>query len=138
MNRRALALTLLFALAAAVPARILSQSALPVTSPRQQFGANLGDDYFLASYTQLEEYWQTLDRESDRMRLFDIGLTEEGRHQWMAVLTAPENFVSLDRYREISRRLSRADDLDDRQARALAAEGKAIVWIDGGLHADEV
>ena len=27
-------------------------------------------------------------------------------------------------------------DLTDDQARALAAEGKAVVWIDGGLHAD--
>jgi hypothetical protein len=138
MTRRVLVISLLLALGAAVPARILSQAASPVTTPRQQFGANIGDDYFLATYTQLEQYWQALDRESDRMRLVDIGATEEGRHQWMAVITAPENFEHLDRYREISRRLSLAEDLDDDQARALAAEGKAIVWIDGGLHASEV
>src|SRR4051794_27878912 len=138
MVRRAFVISLLLAVVAAVPARILSQAASPVTTPRQQFGADVGDDYFLATYTQLEQYWQKLDRESDRMRLVDIGLTEEGRHQWMAVLTAPENFQKLDRYRDISRRLSLADDLDDEQARALAAEGKAVVWIDGGLHADEV
>ena len=138
MTRRALVISLLLGLLAAVPARILSQSASPVTTPRQQFGANIGDDYFLATYTQLEQYWQTLDRESDRMRLVDIGLTEEGRHQWMAVVTAPENFAKLERYREISRRLSLAEDLDDNLAHALADEGKAIVWIDGGLHANEV
>src|SRR3954465_10090887 len=97
MIRRVLVISLLLALGAAVPARMLSQAASPVTTPRQQFGANLGDDYFLATYTQLEQYWQTLDRESDRMRLVDIGLTEEGRHQWMAVLTAPENLAKLDR-----------------------------------------
>ena len=138
MSRRVLVISLLLALVAAVPARILSQSASPVPTPRQQFGVNLGDDYFLATYTQLEQYWQTLERESDRLRLVDIGPTEEGRHQWMAVLTAPENFSHLDRYRDISRRLSLAESLDDDQARALAAEGKAVVWIDGGLHADEV
>jgi len=138
MTRRVFVISLLLALGAAVPARILSQAASPVTTPRQQFGANIGDDYFLATYSQLEQYWQTLDRESDRMRLVDIGATEEGRHQWMAVITAPENFVQLDHYRDISRRLSLAEDLDDEQARALAAEGKAIVWIDGGLHASEV
>src|SRR4051812_6344146 len=138
MVRRALVISLLLAVVAAVPARILSQAASPVTTPRQQFGAAIGDDYFLATYTQLEQYWQTLDRESDRMRLVDIGPTEEGRHQWMAVLTAPENFAKLDRYREISRRLSLAGDIDDEQARALAEEGKAIVWIGGGLHANEV
>src|SRR3954451_7864765 len=108
MFRRVLVISLLLAAAAAVPVRILSQTGSPVTTPRQQFGANLGDDYFLASYTQLADYWQTLDRESDRMRLVDIGLTAEGRHQWMAVLTAPENFAQLDHYREISQRLSLA------------------------------
>ena len=57
----------------------------------RQFGANIGDDYFLANYTQLEAYWQTLDRESDRVTLADIGRTEEGRTQWMAIVSAPEN-----------------------------------------------
>ena len=36
-----------------------------VTTPRQQFGADIGDDYFLANYTQLEEYWKALDLQSD-------------------------------------------------------------------------
>src|SRR4051794_4073444 len=124
MTRRALVVSLLLAALATVPARILSQSASLVTTPRQQFGgADLGDDYFLATYSQLEQYWQRLDRESDRMQLVDIGRTEEGRHQWMAVITAPENFAKLDRYREISRRLSLAEDLTDDQAHALADEG---------------
>lgn len=109
-----------------------------VTTPRQQFGASFGDDYFLATYTQLAEYWQTLDRESDRLSLVDIGRTEEGRTQWMAVITAPENQRHLDRYRTIARRLARAGDLSDAEARVMAAEGKAVVWIDGGLHANEV
>jgi hypothetical protein len=136
--RRALCIALLVGVGAAVPARILSQGASLVTTPRQQFGAGIGDDYFLATYSQLEQYWQTLDRESDRMRLVDIGLTAEGRHQWMAVITAPVNLTALDRYRDISKRLALAEGLDDDQARVLAAEGKAVVWIDGGLHADEV
>ena len=44
----------------------------------------------------------------------------------------------LDRYRDIAERLARAEGLTDDDARALAAEGKAVVWIDGGLHATEV
>jgi hypothetical protein len=115
-----------------------TQPAPSVTTPAQQFGASIGDDYFLATYTQLEEYWRTLDRQSDRMQLVDIGRTEEGRVQWMAIVSSPENLTQLDRYRDISRRLSLAEGLTDDQARALAAEGKAVVWIDGGLHANEV
>jgi hypothetical protein len=115
-----------------------TQQVASITTPQQQFGASIGDDYFLTTYTQLEEYWTKLDRESDRMQLVDIGRTEEGRIQWMAVVSAPENLKQVDRYREISRRLALAENLTDDQARALAAEGKAVVWIDGGLHASEV
>ncbi|MEQ1575813.1 MAG: M14 family metallopeptidase, partial [Vicinamibacterales bacterium] len=40
--------------------------------------------------------------------------------------------------KEIAQRLARAEGLTDDEAHALAAEGRAVVWIDGGLHADEV
>ena len=56
----------------------------------------------------------------------------------MAIVTAPENQQRLGRYQEIARRLALAEGLTDAQAKALAAEGKAVVWIDGGLHANEV
>jgi hypothetical protein len=123
---------------AAAQVGIRSQSTAPLTSPRQQFGSNVGDDYFLATYSQLERYWTVLDRESERMSLVDIGRTEEGRTQWMAVISAPENLARLNRLREISARLARAEGLTEAQARELAEEGTAVVWIDGGLHADEV
>jgi len=105
-------------------------------SPKEHFGFNIGDDYQLATYTQTEAYFKKLAA-SDRVKLVDIGLTEEGRHQYMMIVSSPENIKKLDRYKEISQRLARAEGLTDEQARALAAEGKAIVWIDGGLHATE-
>ncbi len=118
--------------------RTQSQSVSTITPPSAEFGANIGDDYFLATYSQLETYWKRLARESDRLRLVDIGRTEEGRSQWMAIVSAPENLRKVDQYRDISRRLALAEGLNDAQARALASEGKAVVWIDGGLHATEV
>jgi hypothetical protein len=109
----------------------------PVTTPRAALGFAIGDDYQLATYDQFVDYWRTLDRESSRMQVVEIGTTEEGRPHLAAIVTAPENFARLDRYKEISQRLHRARGLDDAQARALAVEGKAVVWIDGGLHATE-
>jgi hypothetical protein len=108
-----------------------------VTTPREQFGFDLGDDYQLANYAQLTAYWQTLAGQSDRMQLVEIGRTAEDRPQWMAIVTSPENHRRLARYQEISQRLARAEDLTDEQARALAREGRAVVWVDGGLHATE-
>jgi hypothetical protein len=109
----------------------------PQTSPRQQFGFNIGDDYFLVNYSQMIEYWKKLDQQSERLRLVDIGKTSEGRTMTMAIITSVENQRNLDRYQNISRQLARAENLTDTQARDLAAEGKAVVWIDGGLHANE-
>jgi hypothetical protein len=119
-------------------AAVAAAQAPKVTTPKQHFGFNIGDDYHLATYTQLTEYWQKIDKESDRMRVVEIGKTEEGRPHLAAIVTAPENFAKLDRYKQISQQLHRARGITDEQARAMAKEGKAVVWIDGGLHATEV
>jgi hypothetical protein len=130
-----------------LPALVLSVCALvlavpggraaSITSPQDHFGFAIGDDYHLATYTQTEGYFKKLAAESPRVKLVDIGRTEEGRTQWMLVITDPANQQKLARYQEIARRLARAEDLTESEARALAAEGKAVVWIDGGLHASE-
>ncbi len=115
-----------------------ARPAAGITTPKAQFGFDIGADYQLATYRQLADYWRKLDAESDRLSLVDIGKTAEGRPQLMAIVTAPENHKRLARYQEIARRLTLAEGLTDAQAKALAAEGKAVVWIDGGLHANEV
>ncbi|MBL9211209.1 MAG: hypothetical protein JNL92_12140 [Opitutaceae bacterium] len=121
----------------AVFAATAAALAAAVTSPKEHFGFAIGDDYHLATYTQTEAYFQKIARESDRVRLVDMGKTEEGRTQWMVVLSAPQNLRSLDRLKEIAQRLARAEGVTEAQARSLAAEGRAVVWIDGGLHASE-
>ncbi len=108
-----------------------------ITTPKEALGANFGDDYFLANYSQLSTYWHTLARESNRIVLKEIGKTAEGRPHLMAIVTSPENQKRLAHYQDISARLARAEGLTDEQARRLAKEGKAVVWIDGGLHATE-
>ncbi len=108
-----------------------------IPSPKEHFGINIGDDYQLVTYTQTEAYFKKIAAASDRVKLVDIGMTEESRHQYMLIISSPENLKKLDRYKEISQKLARAENLTDDQARALATEGKAVVWIDGGLHATE-
>src|SRR5499427_10373410 len=110
----------------------------PLTSPKSQFGHDIGDDYFLVNYTQYVEYLLNLDRESDRMTVVDIGKTAEGRTEYTAIITSPENHRKLAQIKEANRRLALADVSSDDQARQLARDGKAVVWIDGGLHATEV
>jgi len=128
----------ILALTLSLAAPSAQTSAPKVTSPKVFFGHDIGADYVLPNYTKFTEYVKKLDAESDRMIVQSIGKTAEGRDQLMAIITAPENFKKLDRYKEISRRLAVAEGLTDDQAHALAKEGKAVIWIDGGLHATEV
>lgn len=112
-------------------------AAVHLTTPMEAWGHNIGDDYFLVDYQQLMTYWRTIARESNRVHIIDIGKSAEGRPMLMAVLTSPANYAKIDHYKDIARRLALADDLTDEGAHALAREGKAVVWIDGGLHATE-
>lgn len=117
---------------------VINCFAQTIPSPKEHFGFNIGDDYQLANYTQTEAYFKKIAEASDRTRLVDIGVTEEGRHQYMLIVSSPGNIKNLDHYKEISQKLAHAENLTEEQAHALANEGKAIVWIDGGLHATEV
>ena len=140
--RRRTALLLAVAVcSASVSAPVLSFPALAqghITTPKEEFGASFGDDYFLANYKQIAGYWRKLETQSSRIKVVEMGKTEEGRPHLMAIVTSPENHKNLERLKEISSRLAHAGGLTDDQARALAKEGKAVVWIDGGLHATEV
>lgn len=109
-----------------------------VPTPQSHFGFTIGDDYQLANYTQTAAYFKKLAETSNRVKLVDIGKTEEGRSQYMMIITSPENHKNLARYKEISQKLAHAEGLSPAEAKKLAAEGKTVVWIDGGLHANEV
>ena len=108
-----------------------------IPTPKDHFGFQIGDDYSLANYTQAEAYFKKLAKISDRVLLREIGKTEEGRNQYVMVISSPANLKKIDRYKEISQKLARAENLTDAAATKLAQEGKAVVWIDGGLHANE-
>ena len=128
MLRRLLALSLL-------TAPLAAQAPLP--TPEQALGFGIGADYRLATYSQLHRWWEQLAAASPRMVLDTIGTTAEGRPQVMAILSSPANIARREHYRQISERLARGR-VDSATARSLADSGKAIIWIDGGLHATEV
>ena len=101
---------------------------------KEHFGFNIGDDYCLANYKQLESYWNKLATQTDRLKVVKIGVTEEGRNQLMGIVTSPANHAKLSLYQEIAKQMAHGK-IDESLARQLAEEGKAVIWIDGGLHA---
>ncbi len=71
-------------------------------TPQEAIGHTVGADYFLPNYSALQHWWETLAKQSPRMKLDTIGLTAEGRPQLMAVLSSPANLAKLAEYRKTS------------------------------------
>jgi hypothetical protein len=129
----------LFAVAAAAPALAPRALEAQIPTPQSVIGFEVGADFELATYEQSLEYFQRLDAASDRLELQEVGRTSFGRPWYVALISSADNLRNAERYREIAHRLAYPTaDMTDEDARRLAAEGKAIVHIDGGLHASEV
>ena len=109
-----------------------------IPTPLSHFGFSIGDNYHLATFTQTEAYLQKVAAISNKVKLVSIGKTEEGRNHYMVIVSDPTNLTNLQKYKSISQRMARAEGISASEAKQLANDGKAVVWIDGGLHATEV
>lgn len=117
-------------------------AAPPLPTPASALGFEPCADYKLATYEAIDAYLQALDTASDRMTLTEIGRSVDGRPLRLAVISSARNLRRLDRFREIAATLARAraggDVIAEDVARGLAREGRAVVWVDFGLHSSEV
>ena len=115
-----------------------SLTAQSVPTPESVLGFLPGADFELATYEESIDYFQRLDAASDRITLIKTGRTSEGRDWYIALISTSENLASLETHKETAARLAHPGGLTDDQALELAVSGKAIVDINGGLHASEV
>jgi zinc carboxypeptidase len=113
-----------------------------IPSPRSVLGFNPGDDRTIADWKQITDYFARLDRSSDRLQLQTIGQSTLGRKMFAAFISAPENIRSLEKYKEIQRRLAdpRLNPADGRVdfSGQLVREGKTVVVISCSIHSTEI
>ncbi|MDP2873618.1 MAG: M14 family metallopeptidase [Bacillota bacterium] len=109
-----------------------------VTTPEQFFGHRLGTDRKIARWDRIVEYFGQLAAKSDRIKVVEMGKSTEGNTFLLAIISSPANLSDLERYREISRKLSDPRGLGEDEIRALVAGGKAIVCQSMSLHATEI
>jgi hypothetical protein len=124
--------TLVCLLALAPPQQVSAQH-LP--APGEHLGYRPGDDFRLAEWRTVVDYFEKVDRASDRVLVQTLGPTTEGRPYIAAIISSPETLTQLDRYRGIQRRLSHPSEGDDR--RTLVAQGKVVVLLTCSIHSSE-
>jgi len=114
-----------------------SAAAQTIPKPADVFGFRPGTDYKLAKYDQMLEYYDQLDAASKRVKKVKIGETVLGRPMILLYISSEENMQQLERWREISEKMARAR-INEEEAKKLSKEGRAVVWIDGGMHSNEL
>jgi hypothetical protein len=108
-----------------------------IETPEQFLGFKPGTDRELAHYNKIKEYFIKVGSESPRVNTYLIGKTTLNNDMVMAVISSEGNMKHLEEYKAVSRKLSLAE-VDEKEARELAAKGKPIVFITCNLHSNEI
>jgi hypothetical protein len=132
LRRLAAALTAL-----AIVAPTLAAQTVP--APREHFGFEIGADRKLANWDELTAYFERLAQTSPRVTIDTLGFATAGSPFVMLTITSPENHARLEELRRIQDRLAdpRLVESEEELAR-LFDEGRTIVLITQGIHANEV
>src|SRR5215216_2676672 len=119
----------------------ISQTKIP--TPAEDLGFTPGEDRKLASWSQVIDYFERLDRASDRVNFETLGQSSMNKPFVMATISTPANLARLDEFKKIQDQLADPRKLGapatrDRKAAELMRQGKTIVLITCGIHSTEV
>jgi len=64
-----------------------------ITTPSNFLGYNPGADYHLATYEELLGYFEQIETQTDKIKVFNMGPTSEGRQMKYAIISSSENMA---------------------------------------------
>lgn len=109
-----------------------------ITSPEDFFGFQMGADRKLARWDKIVEYFNLVEGQSDRMKVYNMGPSAEGHPFLIVLITSPENLANLDHLQMVNKKISNPKGLDQDQIKKFIEEGKAVIFQTMSLHASEV
>lgn len=109
-----------------------------ITRPEEHFGFKPGADCELARWDKIVEYFNILDKQSDRISVTNMGPSTEGHPFLKVIITSPENHANLEEIRQTSMKLADPRGLSEAEIAELVKKGKAVSVQSMSLHATEV
>ncbi|OFW10897.1 MAG: hypothetical protein A3H96_20835 [Acidobacteria bacterium RIFCSPLOWO2_02_FULL_67_36] len=97
-----------------------------------------GEPNQMTYYKDIVRYLTALDKASDRVTMFKIGVSDEGRDMFAIAVADEATIKQIDKYRQITAQLTDPRKLTDAQAKQLIATGKPIYFATGAIHSPEV
>ncbi|HJT29564.1 MAG TPA: M14 family metallopeptidase [Pyrinomonadaceae bacterium] len=110
-----------------------------IPSPKSVLGFTPGDDRTIAGWSQITDYFERLDRASDRVLVQTLGQSTLKRPLIVAFISARENILALPKYKEIQQQLADPRKITQNlQHDRLLANGKVVVAISCSIHSTEI
>ncbi|MBV8834632.1 MAG: hypothetical protein JO108_35990, partial [Acidobacteriaceae bacterium] len=108
-----------------------------VPSPKDVLGYYIGEPKKLTYYEDIVRYYRTLASKSPRVKVIDIGKTDEGRECVVVFIGSEETIRDLETYQKDLTQLADPRQINDAQAAEIVSRAKPIYHVMGGLHSGE-
>ncbi|MBL7080470.1 peptidase M14 family protein, partial [Candidatus Bathyarchaeota archaeon] len=109
-----------------------------IKSPEEFFGFQLGIDRKIARWDKIVEYFYTLEKNSDKIKVIDMGPSTEGNPFLQVIISSAENLANLEELREINNKIADPRGLTKEEVKGLISKGKAVICQSMSLHASEI
>ncbi len=116
---------------------ILSIQLFALQSPDEFFGVQLGADRVLLNYYQIQQYLSYLEKETGLLQLINLGRTTLQNDFVMAVVSAKENLLNLEKIKKWNRQLTYAE-VDQQEAKKIVQQTRPVIFITCNLHSSEI
>src|SRR5215216_2546290 len=108
-----------------------------VPTPLKVLGHIIGQPGELDNSVAINKYFDAVDAASDRVKVWRIGKTEEGRDMIVAAVADEATIRSLDKYKGMLKQLTDPRKTSEAEARDLIKTAKPIYWLTSGMHSPE-
>ena len=108
-----------------------------IPSPRDFFGRIIGAEGYLTRVADEYQYLEALAKASPRVKIEELGLSEEGRRMILLVIADENTLGNLDQYRTYTDQLSDPRATNEKKAVEISEKAKPIMTINAGLHSTE-
>ena len=108
-----------------------------VPTPLKTLGYVPGTVGRLSKVADINRYFRAVAAATPRVKIFSLGMSEEGREMLVAAIADSATIARLDDYRAIAGKLADPRGVSDAERTRLIAQAKPIYWLTGSIHSPE-
>ncbi len=109
-----------------------------VPSPREVLGFEPGEDFKLASWDEILKYFIILEKNSENVKVVELGKSTLGKKFIMVLISSKENLRDIEQIKKIQYLLHDPRITSPDEAKELAKKGKAIIAFTCSIHSTEI